>query len=113
LGTATESQETFGSGQNTIELTPGGAGVAPVRFPALPSTFTQVIYDWLIFNHSETDDVWVNFDNDADDMLGTGYKIPPQMGKRLPIQTKAYISVAGGDGVSVVDCDPFRYDKPS
>lgn len=106
---AQELQQTFDDTLATIEITTVGPG-NPQRSPALGSTFPDPIKYWIIYNGCAVD-IWVALDRNANAVPGSqvGYKIRPGFTFRLPVTTRNFISVDGGDG-SVVDCHPFKWE---
>lgn len=107
MSDAQESYQTFDDTQGTIILNPAGPG-APVRFP-LATNFNDPLHDWVIYNGSGQD-IWVAFDRDASVPNQTGYRIRPMFGMELPVISRNYISIDGGDG-SDIDCHPAKYDE--
>lgn len=100
-----EIQKTFDNSENTQVLTPAGAAV---RYPASPTNLTTPILVWEIYNGGAVD-IWAAADQTA--VVGSvGKKIPPRTYARYPVQTRYYLSVAGGDG-SNVDVTGYRYEE--
>lgn len=106
MGDAQEVHETFRKDDNTIILTPGGAGVTD-RYPAAGSSFDEPVATWIVTNLT-SESIWVACDRDADKDAHVGRHIAPGAWKRIPVTTKDYISVDGGDGTEV-QCDPYRF----
>lgn len=103
-----EMQQTFDETGDTQVLNPAGPG-APVRYPLVGTSLADPVHFWIVRNTGAVD-IRVAFDRDADVPNNTGILIPALRHMEIPVITREYISVDGGDG-SDVECTPFKFEQ--